>query len=168
MTVFTPVSETPRSQQLSQVELFKIARNKNGNMISYNAIVSSGCSLYSETPFYAYWKMYEKGIDEVEELNWIEQKFAYGIWNQVKYSEREGIFRTRALKEVQIQVALEVSPQGCTSQTFINIENTKIQLDSVYIFAKKQFLVSSPRVKYIDFVGKELIADSTIIKRLTF
>ncbi len=58
--------------------LFHIERNKNANIIQYDAQVTSEGKLFSKEPVVGYWvRLAEQG--QVKELIWIEKKYAYGF-----------------------------------------------------------------------------------------
>jgi len=58
--------------------LFHIGRNKNANIIQYDAQVNPDGKLYSREPVVGYWvRLAEQG--QVRKLTWIQRKFAFGF-----------------------------------------------------------------------------------------
>jgi len=58
--------------------LFKIERNKNANIVQYDARVDTDGKLHEKEPVVAYWVRHaEQG--QVEELSWVQKTFAYGF-----------------------------------------------------------------------------------------
>ena len=62
----------------SRQALFKIERNKNANIIQYDAQIGTDGRLLKKEPVVAYWvRLAEKG--QVQKLSWVQKTFAYGF-----------------------------------------------------------------------------------------
>jgi len=59
-------------------DLFSIKRNKNSNLVQYAVKFDDLCRPVQEQPVSVFWRMYEKGRDITESINFVEQ-YAYGI-----------------------------------------------------------------------------------------
>ncbi len=58
--------------------LFHIERNKNANIVQYDAQIKPDGMLYSKEPVVGYWiRLADQG--QVKELTWIQKTFAYGF-----------------------------------------------------------------------------------------
>ena len=58
--------------------LFKIERNKNANIIQYDAQIGTDGRLLKKEPVVAYWvRLADKG--QVQKLSWVQSTFAYGF-----------------------------------------------------------------------------------------
>jgi hypothetical protein len=58
--------------------LFHIERNKNANIVQYDAQVTEEGQLYSKDPVVGYWiRLANEG--EIKELTWVQKKLAYGF-----------------------------------------------------------------------------------------
>ena len=72
--------------ELERDALFHIERNKNANIIQYDAQVKPDGMLDSREPVVGYWiRLAEQG--QVKELIWIEKKFAYGFTTKLNKGE---------------------------------------------------------------------------------
>ena len=64
--------------RLGTQPLFIIGRNKNANVVHYDAQLTADGKLDPKMPVIAYWVMLAKG-GQRKNLSWIEKKMAYGI-----------------------------------------------------------------------------------------
>ena len=72
--------------ELKRDALFHIERNKNANIVQYDAQVTPDGKLYSKEPVVGYWvRLAARG--EIKELTWVQKTFAYGF--KVKLNKKE-------------------------------------------------------------------------------
>ena len=66
------------AESSSRQPLFKIERNKNANIVQYDAQVDVDGELLENEPVVANWiRLAEQG--QVQELSWVQKRFAYGF-----------------------------------------------------------------------------------------
>jgi hypothetical protein len=128
----------------SKENLFKIERNKNANIVQYDANVDSGGSIDKEAPLDAYWVMLAKD-GRREEISAFEKR-AYGY--KISY-DGEGYFSLslNAVKDKKIKVA--VYDGAARAQT--DIDGKKAYLSKVYVFAKESGII--PKVLWYTLTG---------------
>ncbi len=127
--------------------LFHIERNKNANIVVYDAEVLPDGSLPKKDPVVVYWlKLAEGG--ERKGLKGIEKRMAYGF----KVEEREGDHLELKMKaDVGRNVFVEAVDDSF--RAFIDINERRAQLDHIYIFANEGGVL--PTVEYIELFGRD-------------
>ena len=127
--------------------LFHIERNKNANIVVYDARVMPDSSLAEEDPMVVYW-IKEAEDNRIEDLKGIERKMAYGF----DVESREG---NRLVVDLVADVGrdLVVDRHAGEYRAFMEINGTTVLLDRIYIFAKETLM--PPKVKYIELFGTD-------------
>ncbi len=125
--------------------LFHIERNKNANIVVYDAMVLPDTTLPKKDPVVVYWlKLAEGG--ERKNLKRIEKKMAYGF----KVKDREGDRLVMDMK-ADIKRPVVVYKLDGIYKAFVKIQDAQVILDKVYIFAEEGGML--PTVKYIELFG---------------
>jgi hypothetical protein len=128
--------------------LFHIERNKNANIVVYDARVLPEGKLTKKDPVEVYWlKLAEDG--ERKKLKRIERKMAYG-------------FKVRDQEDAQLRLDMKadigrdifVAAVQDTFRALIDIDGRRAVLNRIYIFAKEGGIL--PSVEYIEMFGVDL------------
>ena len=128
--------------------LFHIERNKNANIVVYDARVLPDMTLPKKDPVDVYWlKLAEDG--ERKKLKRIERKMAYGF----KVHDQE-VDRLRLDMKADVGRDLFVAAVRDTFRALIDIDGRRAILDRIYIFADESGIM--PKVKYLELFGVDL------------
>ncbi len=127
--------------------LFHIERNKNTNIIQYDAQLGSDGRLQPKEPVVGYWvRLADEG--EVKKLTWAQRKFAYGF--TVKLNKNEN---TATLDMVaKLGRTLLVKRDGEDYRVIADIGGVESYLDRIFIHATDKGM--STKVNYIELYGK--------------
>jgi len=138
--------------------LFHIERNKNTNIVVYDAQVLPDSNLAEEDPVTVYWLKLAEGGHR-KELKGIEKKMAYGF----KVEAREG---NRIVIELVADVGrnLVVDVHEGVYRAFMEIDGRQALLDKIYIFAKKTLML--PSVKYLEMFGTDVETGEEVYEKL--
>ena len=147
------VEPTPTPQRL-----FHIERNKNTNIVVYDAQVLPDSNLAEDDPVTVYWLKLAEGGHR-KELKGIEKKRAYGF----KVESREG---NRIVIELVADVGrnLVVDVHEGVYRAFMEIDGRQALLDKIYIFAKETFML--PSVKYLEMFGTDVETGEEVYEKL--
>jgi hypothetical protein len=137
--------------------LFYIERNKNANIVIYEAQVESDGSLRSEDPVIAYWLMNEEDGHR-QDLNRFERKRAYGF-------DSELLAKDSVLLELKADIKRDVvvSRVGDNFKAVTIIEGKKASLDRIYIMADESGF--RPDVQYLELFGKDLYTEEDLYEK---
>jgi len=126
--------------------LFRIERNKNANIVVYDAMVDTAGNLVEKDPVDVYWlKLAEDG--ERKGLKGIEKRMAYGF----KEKEREGnVLIIEMVADIGRLITIE--PKEGEYRALIRINGRQAVLEKVFIFADDGFI---PSVEYIELFGTD-------------
>ena len=144
MLPFAALAEDPEP---TAHRLFHIERNKNANIVVYDAQVLPGSNLAEDDPVTVYWlKLAEGGHSK--DLKWIEKKKAYGF----KVKSREG---NRVVIDLVADVKrdLVVDLHEGIYRAIIEINGSEALLEKIFIFAEETGLL--PEVKYLELFGHD-------------
>ena len=149
-TVVQPLLAIAEDGGLTAQRLFHIERNKNANIVVYDALVRPDGNLpeKDDEAVVVYWlKLAEGG--ERKNLKRIEKRRAYGF----KVKEREG---NRVVIEMVADIGrlITVSPADSVYQAFVDINGRQAVMEKVFIFATEGGLL--PTVEYIELFGKDV------------
>jgi len=126
--------------------LFHIERNKNANIVQYDAQIGPNGRLDSKKPVVTYWvRLAEQG--QVKKLTWIQRKFAYGF--AVKLDKDENTATLNLVRK--IGRTIEVKRVGEDYRAVTQINGVESYIDRLFIHATGKGL--STRVGYIDLHG---------------
>ena len=127
--------------------LFHIERNKNANIIQYDAQLGPDGKLQARKPVLAYWvRLAEQG--QVKELSWIQRKFAYGFSTKLNKSENSVTLDMT----LNIGRTLLVRQEGGDYRAIADINGVESYIDKIFIHATGKGI--STRVSYIELYGK--------------
>ena len=126
--------------------LFAIERSKNGNVVQYDFCVGNNGESSETKPVKAYWIL-ENG--EKEDLNFLQQKYAYGIKSQEKLSENKYRIVLTAFKDRMIIV----EKIDNFFKAVLPINGKESILEKIYVKAEDRFS-GFPKVYYIDLFGR--------------
>lgn len=143
--------------------LFYIQRSHNKNTIAYELNLDKNGKLKNDRPIHPYWICYNQG-DALEELSYIQQKFAYGLnvksldaenksykFNFVSYSKKSLYLRKREGDDRYVVT--------------ISVNDKEIELDKIYVKTDGgTFWV--PVIKYIEVSGNDISTGKYINERI--
>ncbi len=145
-------------------QLFYLQRTLNTNTIVYDLNLDSKEELNLKEPVKIYWIDYsQKG--EIEELNFVQRKFAYGVEiKMIDSTKKTFCFNLVSHKKQVIYLMKAEADKKYHAFTYINkklidIRSVWIQIDGGSFWA--------PKIKYVDVVGKDPIKNTEIIERIT-
>ena len=126
--------------------LFHIERNKNANIVQYDARLGTDGLLHPEQPVIAYWvRLAEQG--QTRELTWTQRKFAYGFKAKLNKDKNTAALDMAAGLGRTIMVVLDGDDYRATA----DIDGVTSYVDKLFIHASCEGL--STRVDYIELHG---------------
>lgn len=126
--------------------LFYIERNKNANIVQYDAQLEPNGLLNSKQPVVAYWvRLAEQG--QVKELSWVQNKFAYGFKAKPNKDENTVELQMVAIPDRTIMVR---SVDG-DYRAIADINGVECYVDKLFIHATGEGI--STTVSYIELYG---------------
>ena len=129
--------------------LFVIERNKNANIVRYDASLTDDGRLNPDEPVIAYWIMLA-GDGRREKLNWLEKKKAYGI--SIKPAPSLNAYMMTLAAAPWMQFA--VKKIGDIARAEVQIKGRPAILEKMFIQSRNGIL--GPKVEYIELYGKDL------------
>jgi hypothetical protein len=137
--------------------LFHIERNKNANIVCYDARVLPDGSLPEKDPVVVYWlKLAEGG--ERKGLKGIERRMAYGF----KVEQRDGD-RLELTMKADVGRSVFVEAVDDTFRAFIDIAGKRARLDRIYIFADESGIM--PKVEYLELFGVDVATGEELYEK---
>jgi len=130
----------------SRDSLFHIERNKNANIVQYDAQLGPDGRLYAREPVIAYWIRYANE-GETKELSWIQRKFAYGF--NVKLDKENN--RATIDMAADIGRSLLIKRSGEDYRAIGKVDGVECYIDRIFIQANGSGI--STRVEYIELFG---------------
>jgi hypothetical protein len=138
----------PAAAQIKTAPLFIIERNKNANVVHYDARLTADGKLDPKQPVIAYWIMLAED-GRRKKLSWIETKKAYGF--TIKPDPSVNGYKMTLLAAPKRQII--VKKKGAVhAETVIN--GRPAILEKIYINASDGLM--GPKVQYIEVHGKDL------------
>ncbi len=135
--------------ELTHQSLFKIERNKNANIIQYDAQIGDNGKLDSREPVTAYWiRLAEQG--QVEKLSFVQKKFAYGF--KAKFNAKEDSAELKMA--AKIGRAITVRLVGDRYRALAPIDSKLSYVEVIYIHDLGSGM--SVKVEYIELHGTDL------------
>lgn len=126
--------------------LFHIERNKNANIIQYDAQLDQDGNLNGKEPVVAYWiRLANEG--EIRKLTWIQRKFAYGF--KIKLDRNNN--NARVDMAAKIGRSIVVKRNGEDFRAVAEISGVESFIDKIFIQASGRGIFT--RVAYIDLYG---------------
>jgi hypothetical protein len=129
--------------------LFIIERSKNANTVHYDAQLTADGKLDPEESVIAYYIMLAED-GRRKELNWIEEKMAYGF--DIRPDPSGSGYKMTMVAVPQ--QAITVKMEGPAVRAEVVIEGRPAVLEKMYINASND--LPWPKVNYIDIYGKDL------------
>lgn len=127
--------------------LFHIERNKNANIVQYDAQLAPDGRLLSREPVVGYWiRLANEG--EIKELSWVQQKFAYGFKAKLNEKENTVILDMAAKLGRTILVRRDDEDYRAIAE----IDGVESFIEKIYISASGSGM--STRVDYIELFGE--------------
>ena len=126
--------------------LFHIERNKNANIVQYDAQLGSNGLLLKKEPVVAYWVRHANQ-GEIRELTWIQRTFAYGF--DVKLNKN---LETATLDlAADLGRTIEVVRDKDDYRAVVRIKGEESYLEKIFIHATGSGM--STKVDYIELFG---------------
>jgi hypothetical protein len=143
-----PLAALAEDPEPTAKRLFHIERNKNANIVVYDALVLPDSNLVKKDPVIVYWLKNAEG-GERKGLKWIEKKKAYGF----KEKSREG---NRIVIDLVADVGrnLVVDFHEGEYRAIMEISGRQALLDRIFIFAEETKTL--PKVKYLELFGTDV------------
>jgi hypothetical protein len=155
LVVMLAISHVSLAQR--PVGLFFIERNKNANIVVYEANLAQDGLFDTKNPVNAYWLMKaEKG--QREELNKIEREMAYGFSARV-VDDRKSAWLTLVAYKAQ-PIHLIVGDGGVRPEA--QIAGRKSHLTKIYVKASDALI---PSVEYIELHGIDVSTGKPLVER---
>jgi len=137
------------ASQPERLSLFKIERNNNANIIQYDAQIGSDGKLYQKEPIIAYWlRLADQG--QVQELSWIQRKFAYGFDSKFHRASDTVTLKMAA----DIGQPIQIRRQKGKYKAIVEIDGRPSELEKIFIQSHGKGV--SVTVDYIDIYGIDL------------
>ena len=129
--------------------LFIIERNKNANVVHYDAQLTADGKLDPKGPVIAYWVMLAQD-GKRKSLSWIEKKMAYGF--KVKPDPSVNGYQMTIVAATQRSIA--VKTVGSAVRAEIVIDGRPAILEKMYLNATEK--LTGPTVHYLELYGKDV------------
>ena len=141
----------------TEKRLFHIERSKNKNIVCYDLNTDATGVLDEKKPLSVYWVNREEYPGRYGELNFIQEKFAYGY---TVMGKQNGIvtIELNAAKNRKITVEHNEQKYFCR----IKINNQPSVLQKIYIKTKAN---NSLQVEYVDIQGLDLVTGAPVTER---
>lgn len=126
--------------------LFHIERNKNANIVQYDARIGTNGMLHEKEPVAVYWvRLAEQG--QVRKLSWSQRKFAYGF--KVKLDNN----KNTATMDMALNIGrtIMVKREDEDYRAVIQINGVTSYLEKMFIHASGKGI--STRLNYIELHG---------------
>jgi len=147
LMLIIPVFAQAKEKDSVVHRLFHIERNKNANIVVYDALADSVGNLIKKDPVIVYWlKLAEDG--ERKGLKRIERRMAYGF----KIEERDGNVLELKMK-ADIGRNLWVKSVDDIYKAYMEIDGHQAVVEKIFIFATEGGLY--PTVEYIELYGAD-------------
>ena len=148
LALLSPTKSTGQESggEPGQDALFHIERNKNANIVQYDARLEQDGKLSAKHPVAVYWvRLAEQG--QIRKLSWIQRKFAYGFTAKTNEDENTAILEMATI----LGRTIIVRRAGGDYRAIADINGVKCYVDKLFIHARGKGLAS--RVNYIEWYG---------------
>ncbi len=139
----------PAAAQIKTSRLFIIERDKNTNVVHYDARLTADGKLDPREPVIAYWAELS-GDGPREKLNWIEKKMAYGF--TVKPDPSVNGYKMSLVAAPEKQIIVKKVKDAVHAEGFIN--GRPVVLEKLHIHASDTLI--GYKLHYIEVYGKDL------------
>jgi hypothetical protein len=142
--------------------LFYLQRSKNTNTVVYEAQVNQAGQLTGDVPVRAYWRDFELGENVRNDLNYVENKMAYGVeTEELKDGSGTYLMRLKAFKERAVTVAKNKLGRY---EGLMEINGRKAILKRIFIEAKEGLM--TPTVVHVDLFGIDPETGESVFERI--
>jgi hypothetical protein len=129
--------------------LFKIERSKNANIIQYDAQIGPDGKLYKREPIIGYWiRLADQG--QVQELNWIQRKFAFGF--DAEFHQKINSVTINMVAD--IGQPIEVRHLNGKYRAIVKLDGKFSELDRIFIQSHGKGI--SVTVDYVEIFANDL------------
>ena len=139
----------PAAAQTKTSPLFIIERDKNTNVVHYDARLTADGKLDPKEPVIAYWALVA-GDGRREKLSWIEKKMAYGF--TIKPDLLVNGYKMALVAAPEKQIFVKKEKDAVRAEVVIN--GRPAVLEKLHIHASEG--LTGPKVHYIEVYGKDL------------
>ena len=140
--------------------LFHIERNKNANIVQYDAQLDQNGTLNSKQPVVAYWvRLAEQG--QVKKLGWLQKRFAYGFTVKLNEDQNTATLDMAA----NLGRSITVKRDGEDYRAIANINGVTCYVDRLFIHARGKGVTT--RVNYIEWYGNSVHNDEEQYERFS-
>ena len=152
-----PISALADNIEPTVHRLFHIERNKNTNIVVYDALAQPDGNLLPKDPVIVYWLKLAEGGHR-KDLKGIEKRMAYGF----KILSRE---ENRLVLKMVADVGRKVVVDAVdgTYHAFMKINDRQAILEKIFIFAEEGLIM--PTVKYIELFGSDVETQETLYEK---
>ena len=126
--------------------LFRIERNKNANIVQYDARIGANGLLHEKEPVSAYWvRLAEQG--QVKKLSWSQRRFAYG------FKLKRDNDKNTATMDMTLNIGrnIMIKQENEEYRAIIQINGATSYLEKMFIHASGKGI--STRLNYIELHG---------------
>jgi len=139
--------------------LFYVQRDPDANTVVYALNLDDKGDLNEDEPVKIFWIRYKEG-GKIQELNYIQRKFAYGL--NVTKINRE-LYELRFVSYNKLPLVLRKNAEG-KFQVYTAIKGKQAELDRIFIRIEGgTFWV--PNVLYVELKGREPGSGKTVVSR---
>ena len=157
--MFVFVSMAIQAAELERNPLFKIERNKNANIVQYDAQLEDDGRLHHNKPVVAYWVRLAHG-GEIKELSWIQRRFAYGFKARV---DREAVSAELEMVADIGRPIMVMKHEGRYRAT-TRMADAECVIGTIFIHSSGGGL--STKVNYTEFHGVDVVSGETCYEKL--
>ncbi len=136
LCVHAPALAEPVASPRRPTSVFFIARSENRNQVHYGIRVDADCRPRGQNPVYVYWRMFEKGEQEVEALLGVEEPIYGLVAEQQVESTPEGWrvrIQLRSFPGRVIDVDVVQENGGCATQASTKVAGSPARLDNIFV-----------------------------------
>lgn len=146
-------------QSRETVELYRIERSLNANVVHYDANLTPEGDLHPSKPVVGYWILHEKG-GKRQELTQIDKKMAYGF--KVERDPGADFVTMRPSPNPKREIRVYRVNDGWRAETLIN--GQPAFLEKVYVKTKGSGL--NIKVEYVEVFGHEIRSGDELYEKL--
>lgn len=152
------VAQLASAQSRETVELYRIERSLNANVVHYDANLTPEGDLHPSKPVDAYWILHEKG-GKRQELTKIDKEMAYGF--KVERDPGADIVIMRPSPNPRREIKVHKVNERWRAETLIN--GQPAFLERIYVKTSK----SGTKVLYVEVFGQEITSGDDLYEKLT-
>lgn len=139
--------------------LFYIQRNQNMNTVVYELNRLHDGTINQEYPMHVFWLRYSEN-GEVQELNYIQNKLAYG-YESTLINNESFEFELVSYRKLKFYIGKDTHEKY---KAFTKINSEMAQIINIYVYVEDFGLF--PDVKYIELYGQTISNSSYVYEKL--